>query len=92
MGIHRISLGSVELGNPVRSELAGFRFLLLFIVALQPHAAQSFGLLLLAIEFVTQPTVGRSRDNTDDFLGGLTVGIHFFSPEMIDLIIGFGTT
>ena len=76
----------------MRSELAGLRFLGLLILTLQPHAAQSLGLLLLSVEFVVQPAKCRSRDNTGDFPGGLAVGIHSFSPEMIDLIVGFGTT
>ena len=92
MGIHRISFGSVEHGSPVRSELTGLRFLVLIILALQPHAAQGLGLLLLAIEFVTQPAICGSRNNTDDFLGGLAIGTHFFTPEVVDLTIGFGTT
>jgi hypothetical protein len=82
----------LETGNPVSSELTGFRFLGLFILALRPHAAQSLELLLLAVELVAQPAICRSRDNTGDFPRGLAVGIHSFSPEMIDLIFGFGMT
>ena len=93
MGIHRISLGSVEHRNPVRSELTGFRFLVLFILALQPHTAQSLGLLLLAIDLAVQSAIRGSGNNTNDFLGGLAIGIHFlYLLKLLGLIIGFGTT
>lgn len=82
----------LETGNPVSSELAGFRFLGLFILTLRSHTAQSLELLLLSVELVAQPAICGSRNNTGDFPGGLAVGIHSFSPEMIDLIVGFGTT
>ncbi len=73
-------------------QLAGFRFLVLFIVALLSHAAQSLGLLLLAIGLAIQSAIRGSGNDTNDFLGGLAIGIHFLSPEIVDLIIGLGTT
>ena len=72
-----------EVGSPVSSLLAGFRFLVLLIVALLSHAAQSLGLLLLAIDFAVQSAICRSENNTNDFLGGLAIGIHFLSPELL---------
>ena len=73
-------------------DLAGFRFLGLLILTLPPHTTQSLELLFLSVELVVQPAVCRSRNDTGDFPGGLAVGIHSFSPEMIDLIVGFGAT
>jgi len=72
-------------------QLAGFRFIFLFIVALRSHAAQGLGLLLLAIGLAIQSAIRGSGNDTNDFLGGLAIGIHFLSPEIVDLIIGFGT-
>ena len=75
------------------SHLAGLRFLFLFIVALQSHAVQSLGLLLLAIALVIQSAIRGSGNNTNDFLGGLTIRIHFlYLLKLLGLIIGFGTT
>ena len=92
MGIHGISLGSNEIRSPASSQLAGFRFLCLFILALQSHAAQDLGLLLLAIDLVIHSAICRSGNNTNDFPGGLAIGIHFLSPEIVDLVVGFGTS
>jgi hypothetical protein len=77
----------LETGNPVSCELTGFRFLGLLILALQPHAAQCLGLLLLAIDLPVQPAICGSGNNTNDFLGGLAIGFHFLSPEIVDLIL-----
>ena len=77
MGIHRISLGSVEHGNPVSSDLAVFGFLVLLIITLRSHAAKRLGLLLLAVELAIQSAIRGSGNNTNDFLGGLAIGIHF---------------
>lgn len=76
----------------MRCKLTGLRFLFLFIVTLLSHAPQGLGLLLLAIDFVIQSAIRGSENDTDDFLGGLAIGIHFLSPGIVDLIIGFGTT
>jgi hypothetical protein len=73
----------LETGNPVRSELAGFRFLGLFIITLRSHTTQSLEMLLLSVELVAQPAIRRSRNNTGNFPGGLAVGIHFLSPEWL---------
>jgi len=54
MGIHGISYGSVETRNPMSFNFIGFRFLLLVILALQPHTTKSLGLLLLTVELVVQ--------------------------------------
>ena len=82
----------LETGNPVSSDLAGFRFWDLLILTLGSNTAQRLELLFLSVELVAQPAVCRSGNNTGDFPGGLAVGVHSFSPEMIDLIFGFGTT
>lgn len=78
--------------KPGELALAGFRFLFLFILALRSHAAQSLDLLLLTIDLAIQSAKCGSRNDTNDFLWGLAIGIHFLSPEIIDLIIGFGTS
>ena len=83
MGIHGISCGSIESGNPVSSDLAGFRFLVLLIITFRSHAAKRLGLLLLAIDLAVQPAICGSRNDTDDFLGGLAVGIHFFLLRLL---------
>ena len=81
-----------EVGSPVSSQLAGFRFLCLFILALPSHAAQDLGLLLLAIDLAVHSAICGSGNNTNDFPGGLAIGIHFLSPEIVDLVVGFGTS
>lgn len=73
------------------SQLAGFRFLCLFILALPSHASQSLGLLLLAIDLAVHSAICGSGNDTNDFLGGLAIGIQFSSPGIVDLIFGFGT-
>ena len=55
MGIHGISCGSTESGNPVSSQLAGVCFLILLIIAFRSHAAQRLDLLFLTIDLVIQP-------------------------------------
>ena len=82
VGIHGISLGSNEIRSPARCELAGLRFLCLFILALPSHAAQRLGLLLLAIDLAIHSAICGSGKDTNDFLGGLAIGIHF-SPELL---------
>jgi len=49
-------------------------------------------LLVLAIDFVIQSAIRGSENNTNDFLGGLAIGVHFLFTGIVDLIIGFGTT
>ncbi len=68
MAIHGISEGSIEIRNPVSSQLAGFRFLILLIIALRSHAAQCFDLLFLTIDLVIQPAKCGSGNDTNDFL------------------------
>ena len=61
----------------------GFGTTRALLVALWSHAAQSLELLLLAIDFVVQSAICGSGNNTNDFLGGLAIGFHFLSPELL---------
>lgn len=60
------------------SQLAGFRFLFLLIVALRSHATQSLGVLLLAIDLAIHSAICGSGNNTNDLLRGLAIAIHLF--------------
>ena len=78
MGIHGISLGSVETRSPVRSQLNELRFIFLFIIALPFHTTQSLDLLFLAIDFVIQGRYAEGETTRTNFFGDLRLVFIFY--------------
>ena len=66
---------ALEIRRAVNS--SGFALIDLFISMLLLHAAQGLESLFLAIDLAIQSAIGGSGNNTNEFLVGLVIGIHF---------------